>query len=182
MKQYIDNAVFLKSLKEYKRDVNKAKRSKEDKPRVPEYVGECLLKIANHLSFKPNFIGYTFREDMVSEGVRTCLQYIDNFNPKISKNPFSYFTQIIYFSFLQKIQTEKKQTYIKNEIIQNMPFDTFDTQQYNSVGETVNAYFTDLRKNNNAEYSASIEKVIAKRKQKREEKKAQKNKLEIFMQ
>jgi hypothetical protein len=123
---------------------------------------------------------------MVSEGVKTCLQYIDNFNPRKSKNPFAYFTQVIYFSFLQKIQKEKVQTYIKNQIIENMPFDTFDLQYYDSAGESVNSYFDNLRKNHLEEYSESVEKVIAKRKEKRAEKKKtkpkQKNKLEVFMQ
>ena len=77
------------------------------------------MKIATHLSYKPNFINYTFREEMVADGVENCLQYIDNFNPDKSKNPFAYFTQIIYFAFLRRIQKEKKYLYIKYKASEN---------------------------------------------------------------
>ena len=92
---YVDNAKFLEAMREYKKSVNRAKRSKEDKPPVTNYIGECFLKIANHLSYRPNFINYTFRDDMIADGIENCLQYLDNFDPVKSKNPFAYFTQII---------------------------------------------------------------------------------------
>ena len=104
---------------EYKKSVNKAKRDKKDKPPVPDYIGECFLKIANHLSYRPNFINYTFRDDMISDGIENCLQYMDNFNPDKSNNPFAYFTQIIYYAFIRRIQKEKKQIQIKSKLIQN---------------------------------------------------------------
>ena len=79
----------------------------EEKPRVSNYIGECFLKIANGLSHKPNFMNYTFKDDMVSDGIENCLQYIHNFNPDKSNNPFAYFTQIIYYAFIRRIQREK---------------------------------------------------------------------------
>ena len=82
-------------------------------------VGAALLKIANRLSTKPNFINYTFREEMVSDGIENCINYIGNFDPDKSKNPFAYFTQIIYYAFLRRIQKEKKQLYIKHKAIEN---------------------------------------------------------------
>ena len=42
---YVDNKKFLQALKEYKDACAAAKKAKEDKPRIPEYIGECLLKI-----------------------------------------------------------------------------------------------------------------------------------------
>ena len=102
---------------EYRKSVNKAKK-KKNKPPVPDYIGECFLKIANHLSYRPNFINYTFRDDMISDGIENCLQYLDNFNPKTSNNPFAYFTQIIYYAFVRRIQKEKKQITIKQRMIQ----------------------------------------------------------------
>ena len=101
---YVDNAKFLEAMREYKKSVNRAKRSKEDKPPVTNYIGECFLKIANHLSYRPNFINYTFRDDMIADGIENCLQYLDNFDPVKSKNPFAYFTQIIYYAFIRRIQ------------------------------------------------------------------------------
>ena len=92
---YVNNKEFLQAMIFYKRSVNKAKRIKIIKPSVPDYIGECFLKIANHLSYRPNFINYTYRDDMISDGIENCLQYLDNFNPRKSTNPFAYFTQII---------------------------------------------------------------------------------------
>jgi hypothetical protein len=112
-KHYVSNEEFLKALVEYRKAVNKAKREKQPKPIISNYIGECFLKIAEHLSRKPNFISYSFRDEMISDGVENCIQYIDNFDPKKSKNPFAYFTQIIYFAFVRRITKEKKQLYVK---------------------------------------------------------------------
>ena len=114
---YVDNKKFLQALKEYKDACAAAKKAKEDKPRIPEYIGECLLKIGTHLSYKPNFINYTYRDDMILDGVENCIQYIHNFDPDKSGNPFSYFTQIIFYAFLRRIAKEKRQMDIKDKII-----------------------------------------------------------------
>ena len=95
----------------------------EGKPPIPNYLGECFLKIATHLSYKPNFVNYMFREDMISDGIENCVQYIHNFDPEKSKNPFAYFTQIIHYAFLRRIQKEKKQLDIKTKIIEKSGFD-----------------------------------------------------------
>src|SRR5210317_1712242 len=113
---YVNNKEFLEAMKAYKKEVNKAKKEKREKPPVTDYIGSCFLKIANHLSYRPNFINYTFRDDMISDGIENCLQYLDNFNPAKSSNPFAYFTQIIYFAFIRRIQKEKKQVTIKNKL------------------------------------------------------------------
>ena len=95
----------------------------EGKPPISNYFGECFLKIATHLSYKPNFVNYMFRDDMISDGIENCVQYIHNFNPERSQNPFAYFTQIIHYAFLRRIQKEKKQLEIKNKIIERTGFD-----------------------------------------------------------
>ena len=110
---YIDNKEFLKEMVAYRKAVIAAKRKGEDKPRIPEYVGECFMKIAENLSHKPNFLSYTFRDEMISDAIENCVMYADNFNPAKSKNPFAYFTQIVYYAFLRRIQREKKQLYVK---------------------------------------------------------------------
>lgn len=107
-KHYINNADFLKALIDYK----EASAVNPNIP-VPNYIGECFLKIAEHLSRKPNFIAYTFRDEMIADGIENCVMYFRNFNPEKSKNPFAYFTQIIYYAFLRRIMREKKQLYVK---------------------------------------------------------------------
>jgi hypothetical protein len=110
---YINNADFLKSLIDYKEACALSKKEKKEDPPIPNYIGECFYKIADHLSRKPNFISYSFRDEMIADGIENCLQYFRNFDPARSNNPFAYFTQIIYYAFLRRIQKEKKQLYVK---------------------------------------------------------------------
>jgi len=116
---YVDNKKFLQAMTEYRDKCNKAEEKGRKKPPVTNYIGECFLKIANHLSYRPNFINYTYRDDMISDGIENCLQYMSNFNPDKSSNPFAYFTQIIYYAFIRRIQKEKKQMQVKAKIIAN---------------------------------------------------------------
>ena len=116
---YVDNKKFLEAMIEYRDKCEKAKKRNRKKPDVTNYIGECFLKIANHLSYRPNFINYTYRDDMISDGIENCLQYMNNFNPKKSNNPFAYFTQIIYYAFIRRIQKEKKQQDVKAKVIAN---------------------------------------------------------------
>ena len=116
---YVDNKKFLQAMVDWRLKVQKAEEKKRKKPVVTNYIGECFLKIANHLSYRPNFINYTYRDDMISDGIENCLQYMSNFNPKKSNNPFAYFTQIIYYAFIRRIQKEKKQQDVKAKLITN---------------------------------------------------------------
>ena len=135
---YVDNKKFLEAMIEHRDKRERAKEKGKKKPEVTNYIGECFLKIANHLSYRPNFINYTFRDDMISDGIENCLQYMDNFNPDKSKNPFAYFTQIIYYAFIRRIQKEKKQIQIKSKLIANTGVENMmdqlqgDDQQYQS--------------------------------------------------
>jgi hypothetical protein len=120
---YVNNKEFLEALIVHRNKVQYAKENDLPKPRITNYLGECFLKIATHLSYKPNFVNYMFREDMISDGIENCVQYIHNFNPERSQNPFAYFTQIIHYAFLRRIQKEKKQLEIKNKIIERTGYD-----------------------------------------------------------
>ena len=115
---YVNNKELLEALIVYRTKVAIAKEQGLPKPRITNYLGECFLKIATHLSYKPNFVNYMFREDMISDGIENCVQYIHNFDPEKSTNPFAYFTQIIHYAFLRRIQKEKKQLDIKTKIIE----------------------------------------------------------------
>ena len=166
---YVNNKEFLAAMVEYKKSVDKAKKDKRKKPRVPDYVGECFLKIANHLSYRPNFINYTFRDDMISDGIENCLQYLDNFNPKTSNNPFAYFTQIIYYAFVRRIQKEKKQVTIKNRLITESNYDDM-TLQPGEDKEFKNQFTEFLKKNMPVEEQQKIADINAKKKKKRKKK------------
>jgi len=131
---YVNNKELLEAMTSYKERVIYAKEHGKPKPRVSNYVGDCFLKIATHLSYKPNFVNYPFREDMICDGIENCLQYIDNFDPEKSSNPFAYFTQIIYYAFLRRIQKEKKQLEIKQKILDHS--DAASVMQIDDSGGT----------------------------------------------
>ena len=143
---YVNNKEFLAALIRYQEDIDIAKIRDKPKPVIPRYIGECFLKIATHLSFKPNFVNYMFKDDMVCDGIENCVQYIHNFNPEKSRNPFAYFTQIIHYAFLRRIQKEKKQLEIKNKILERTGYEqVFDTDgegnssDYNSIKDSVHS-------------------------------------------
>ena len=115
---YVDNKELFAVMVVFRKAVDEAEQSGEGRPKVPDYVGRCLLQIANRLATKPNFANYTFKDDMVSDGIENCVSYIHNFDPEKSSNPFAYFTQIIYYAFLRRIKKEKKQLYIKHKSLE----------------------------------------------------------------
>ena len=139
---YVNNKEFLAAIIDYKDQIVIAQNRDLPKPRIPNYIGECFLKIATHLSYKPNFVNYMFKDDMVCDGIENCIQYINNFNPEKSQNPFAYFTQIIHYAFLRRIQKEKKQLESKTKIIERTGFDEVMVIENNELS------------GNNAEYNS----------------------------
>ena len=174
---YVNNKEFLEAMKAYRKSVHKAKKEKREKPPVSDYIGSCFLKIATHLSYRPNFNNYTFRDDMISDGIENCLQYLDNFNPAKSNNPFAYFTQIIYYAFIRRIQKEKKQVTIKNKLITESNYDDM-TLQPGEDKEFKNQFTEFLKKNMPIEEQQKVADSI-KKKKKRVRK--SKNSLDYFM-
>lgn len=118
-KHYVNNKELYEAMIKYQQGIRDAEESGDERPPIPEYIGQCLVQIANRLSHKPNFINYSYRDEMISDGIENCITYINNFNPEKSKNPFAYFTQIIYYAFLRRIQKEKKQLYIKHKALED---------------------------------------------------------------
>ena len=142
---YVNNRDFLDAIVQYKVDVRTADKEDKAKPRVPNYIGDCFLKIATHLSYKPTFVNYMFREDMICDGIENCLQYIDNFNPEKSSNPFAYFTQIIYYAFLRRIQKEKRQLEIKSKILEKSGYqEVMYTETYEGDMAGMNQSYSDM--------------------------------------
>ena len=132
---YVNNKDFYQALVEYNRKVNQAKEQGLPKPRITNYLGDCFLRIANHLAYKPNFVNYMFKDDMICDGIENCVQYIHNFDIERT-NPFAYFTQIVYYAFLRRIAKEKKQLEIKSKIIERCGYDEVFTADVSSMGES----------------------------------------------
>jgi hypothetical protein len=127
---YVNNKQFSQSVVDYVTSVNEAREKLEDEPIITEYIGTCFLKIAEGLSHKPNFVGYTYREEMVMDAVENCIKAIMNYDVKKATrtglpNAFAYFTQITYYAFLRRIAKEKKQQEIKEKYIDFAGADAF---------------------------------------------------------
>ena len=116
---YVDNKRLYGEMIHFINSCKAAQVDDERRPKIPEYIGECIFKIATKLATKPNFSSYTYKDEMISDGIEVCIRYLHNFDPDKSSNPFAYFTQIIYYAFLQRIQKEKKQAYIKAKSFEN---------------------------------------------------------------
>lgn len=151
---YVNNAEFLQHMKEHIAAVNKAKKDKKPLPKVSDYIGECIVNIANKLANKPNFMNYPFREEMIGDGIENCFQYINNFNPKKSSNPFAYFTQIIYFAFVRRIQREKKHLYTKFKLIEESLIHDIADSEHLQQGK----YGSDYADQNMHEFVENFEK------------------------
>ena len=172
---YVDNKKFLEEMKKYHKKVQSARKRNRKDPPITNYIGECFLKIANHLSYRPNFINYTYKEDMISDGIENCLQYVANFDPEKSNNPFAYFTQIIYYAFIRRIQKEKKQTTIKQKLIMKGGLDEIVRQEGDNT-EYQNQYSEFLKKNMIYEEEPTPKEGKPAKRKKKEPKK-----LEYFM-
>lgn len=171
---YVSNSTLLQALIDFQKSVRRAKRNHEDRPILPDYIGECFLKIAERLARKPNFYSYTFRDEMILDAVENCLMYVDNFDPNKSSNPFSYFTQIIYYAFLRRIQREKKHLYIKYKMAEEMII----TQEFRKFDDDGSPMSTGAGRGelyeNIAEYIETFEKKL-------DDRKFKKRGVELFM-
>lgn len=158
MANYVDNKEFLQAIIDYK-ELLKTK----PQARVPEYIGKCILDIATRFASRPNFYGYSYKEELISDGIENCLQYLTNFDPAKSSNPFAYYTQICYFAFIRRIQKEKRQSYIKHKLIQDMPFDAFDHQEFDDQELSQN-FMSFVQSNNSFDHGAFERKLEKKQK------------------
>jgi len=161
---YINNPDFLKALIEHKRLRDLAEETGTKEPRIPNYIGECFIKIADRLARKPNFASYTFKDEMISDAIENCMMYYRNFNPEKSKNPFAYFTQIIYYAFLRRIIKEKKELYVKYKATEQ--FGIFEHDLLSEEGDEHKlAQFSTYE--NISEYIEKFEQGLKKKKEKK---------------
>ena len=141
-RNYVNNKDFYESIIKYKKELIEKPEKK-----VPDYIGICINQICNRLSSKPNFSGYTFRDEMISDALENCFYALPKFNPERTNNPFAYFTQIIHYAFLRRIQKEKRQLEIKTKIIERTGFDEVmvvddsllsgNSSDYNSIKDAI---------------------------------------------
>lgn len=159
MSEYVNNKEFFAAILERKELLKKAEEEGNDIPQISNYLGECILKIANNLANKGNFNGYSFKDEMICDGIENCIKYFDKFDPEKSSNPFSYYTQIIYFAYLRRIAKEKQQYQLKHKIIQSVGNIVYELQEQDDDQEFVNSYREFLAEFSNAELPNVVRKV-----------------------
>jgi DNA-directed RNA polymerase specialized sigma24 family protein len=170
---YIDNKRFYEEMRDYKIRCREAEDAGDEYPRIPNYLGECFYKIATKLSNKPNFMNYSYKDEMIGDGIENCINYIKSFDPDKSTNPFSYFTQIVWHSFIHRIQKEKKQQYIKykamdNMVLQNQHFiqgadeimHTITPEVHENTQTFITAYEDTIEKNKKKKAKKALENFI----------------------
>jgi len=153
---YVDNKKFYQAIVEYKKTCAECAAKGIEAPRMSNYLGECITKIAVKLSHKPCFINYSFRDEMIDDGVENCIMYFDNFDPEKTDNPFAYFTQFIYYAFLRRIAKEERvryttYKYFNDVILTNVGADTLvdsndnhllPTQMYDNINHFMDKFET----------------------------------------
>jgi hypothetical protein len=130
-RNYVNNKRLYEVICEYKIECNQNKLMNKESPPIPSYIGEAILLIATNLANKSSFFAYSYKDEMISDGVENCLLYLHNFNPDKTNNPFAYFTQIIKFAFIRRIDKEKKQQYIKIKNMKSLMLEDVGDDLYN---------------------------------------------------
>ena len=182
---YVNNKEFSQAVVDYVKSVKAAQLNNVEVPRITEYIGRCFLRIAEGLSHKPNFIRYTYREEMVMDGVENCIKAIMNYNVEAATrtgnpNAFAYFTQICYYAFIRRIMKEKKQQDIKFRYIEHAGIENFLTNPEEEMKGT-NAMLGGIENGFIDVLKKRIDKVKTTDKAIKEFKKANKAILELFM-
>lgn len=162
---YVDNKKFFAEIVEYRKKLKEARDAGLEDPRIPNYIGECIWKIAEKLSTKPCFMNYSYRDEMVSDGIENCILYFKDYNPEIGQNPFAYFTQVIYYAFLRRISKEEKNRYIMYKNFQQNIIGQYDSNLLRDADD--NHLLPTQMYDNINDFMSKFEKKEAVKKEKR---------------
>ena len=147
---YVDNKELLAHLVERRAAIKAAEEAGEEPPPVDNYLGKVIIDIATHLSYRPNFINYSFKSEMIGDAIENGLKVVDNFDPAKSSYPFAYLTQIMWNAFIRRIQKEQKEQKIKGRLIEELPLDElFSAQEHDEDGIEYKTHFIEFLRENN---------------------------------
>jgi len=132
MADYINKKEFYDELVEYKNQCAVADDNGETRPKIPDSITMKFFMLCKGIASRPNFSGYTYIDEMILDGLENCIIAVHCFNPNVSNNPYGYFTKCIWFSFLRRIEKEKKQTYIKYKAYENFIVESSLNEEYDA--------------------------------------------------
>lgn len=162
---YVSNPVLFQAYLDWYKQIDEDVAAGKDPTEMPKYIAESILKICTRLSYRPNFMHYSFKDEMILDALENVIRTARNFNPEKSNNPFSFITTIAFNAFIRRIQTEQKQQAIKGKLIMEMPIDTmFDLQDHDADDLDSHVHIDQfLRDNNFIQAEDKYEKRLAKK-------------------
>lgn len=167
---YVSNKDLYEAYCEWHKSIIRSQKEEKPEPPIPNYIAESILKICTRLSYRPNFINYSYREEMIGDALENCIKTAKNFNPAKSTNPFSFITTIAYNAFLRRIEMEKKQAYVKGRLIEELPMEELmDIQDHDEDTMQRHNQFIDFLRENSYIPSGTEPHKKRKKKQLHEE-------------
>ena len=165
---YVDNKKLVAHLTERRRLIKLATEQGTEPPALQNdrYLGEVILAIATNLAYRPNFINYSFKEEMIGDAIENLLKAVDNFNPEKSSLAFTYMTSVAWNAFVRRIESEANVQRLKGDLIDHMMIDDmFDAQDHDVDGIAYKTHFVEYLRENNL-----LERTPRKTKKKKEPK------------
>lgn len=166
---YLDNKKFYDTIVDYKKRARQAELEGRDKPEIPAYAAECIVKIAENMATRyHSFSRYSYNDEMIGDAILTCVKYFDNFDTDKWTNPHAYFTMICKQANVMRIKIEQKNQYVKYKSFTNDVMgigNATDIIMQSEGGNDTNEIY-----NNISNYIEDFEKKDTDRKVKRKQK------------
>lgn len=142
---YVDNGQLYDEIVQYQQALSKSIEDNTKEPIMPDSIGESIIKIATNFAYRPNFVNYSYRDEMIGDGIESCIHGVKKFDYAKWKNPFAYLTQCCFYAYISRIKREKKQQYIRSEMIKAIGMDVFTyTESHESDGEVDTEFKNDM--------------------------------------
>lgn len=146
--QYVNGRELFEEMLRYKESCIKAESLGLPRPAITDTIASSIIRIANKLSNSYNFIGYSYKDEMIADGIIKCVEKIHLFNAEKSENVFAYATQIIFNAFINRIKIEQKQASIRARLINDKVTSEFVEQSLENDVDATNAFVGFLKDNN----------------------------------
>ena len=133
---YVNNREFTLALDDYSRACKKAEEEGKTKPQMNNYLGGCIMKMSNRLANSPRFSGYSYKEEMIHNGILAAVKYAHRFNGDKFDNGFAYVTQILFSHFIITIKNEKKKYETNLKLIQEAEVGVMGNSEFSALADS----------------------------------------------
>jgi len=120
-------------------------------------LGESINKIAHGLSYAPNFINYSYKDDMIGDAIVKMVAALKNKKFKLDSgfSPFSYFTTIAFHAFINRIKKEKKHHETVNSYREKTYTDLMTSTDGDASYNPYNIYVDPSQEGDDSNYNAT---------------------------